>query len=715
MDEAAAGGGGAAAPALPDMEPMEELEALLAEAVRLGMLDRRGGAETRQRVVDGQLALAAVRQTWREILGLEDAPLTGDEVEVSIRQRREAPEAGTRPRAGSMVANAHDDMTTDTDASDGDDSLEDHARDDDADAVFAAAGDVRRLSFLRKLNTKSGRLRWDGGQTAPPPDRGAWVPYVVLSCGKFGLGVFDVDDANRPAPGGPRLQVGDEVLGLVPADDDELMLRVRLPPREEDGAEVEGLVQRIRDEGGRRRVLCAVAANSPDRPRRNPRVPLASKLEVLKAACQSLAVPWEEGHVKIVVRRETAARDAVAVASALPIGDFWKTWRFEIDGEPGMDAGGLARECWAMIAAGVLDPASAHWRFAATDNVTLQIRPSRGPGRFHVTLQRGRPPLGERKHAVGPPRETIARPKRLERDRDARSLKSWRHVLTLALPRSKPFDEADRLHYRVAGRLVAKALFDLQTIPAHLNRPMLKHLLAMPVTFGDLEYVDALLYRSCKHVYEAEGTEALALTFSYRDRDCDAAVELVPGGALKDVTDENKDEYLARLFKFAMLDVISKPLGNFLKGFYEVLPLAALNAAAFDPGDLELAIAGLDDIDVDDWRKHTDYSQGYADTDAPVLDFWHFVASLPLERRAKLLQFVTGTSRLPAGGFANLQGRDGVTKVFELRKRPGGDRAFPVAHTCFNRLDLPEYSDIAVLSRILSAILDGDVLGFSSD
>ena len=72
-------------------------------------------------------------------------------------------------------------------------------------------------------------------------------------------------------------------------------------------------------------------------------------------------------------------------------------------------------------------------------------------------------------------------------------------------------------------------------------------------------------------------------------------------------------------------------------------------------------------------------------------------------------------SRLPAGGFANLQGRDGVTKGFELRRRPGGDKAFPVAHTCFNRLDLPAYSDVAVLARILSAILEGDVLGFSGD
>ena len=223
------------------------------------------------------------------------------------------------------------------------------------------------------------------------------------------------------------------------------------------------------------------------------------------------------------------------------------------------------------------------------------------------------------------------------------------------------------------------------------------------------------LYHSCLAVLDGANADALCLTFCYRDRDGDVSSELGPGGNARDVTDENKDEYVARLFKHAMLDAISAPLASFLRGFYEVLPLACLSAAAFDAGDLELAIAGLDDVDVDDWRAHCEFSGGY-DADAPaVAAFWAFVADLPPEKKAKLLQFVTGTSRVPAGGFAKLQGRDGVDKAFELRRRPGGDAAFPVAHTCFNRLDLPEYSSSDVLQRIFLALLDGDVLGFSDD
>mmetsp|Transcript_27124 Transcript_27124/g.84326 ORF Transcript_27124/g.84326 Transcript_27124/m.84326 type:complete len:321 (-) Transcript_27124:29-991(-) len=320
-----------------------------------------------------------------------------------------------------------------------------------------------------------------------------------------------------------------------------------------------------------------------------------------------------------------------------------------------MDAGGLAREAWAAVAAGIFDPSGPRWRLAAVDDATIQVR-----------------------------------------------------------PRQK-YDAAARRDYRAAGRLAAKALFDGQTVPAHLNVPLLKHLLSLPVTFADLEHVDARLYHSCLAVLDGANADALCLTFCYRDRDGDVSSELGPGGNARDVTDENKDEYVARLFKHAMLDAISAPLASFLRGFYEVLPLACLSAAAFDAGDLELAIAGLDDVDVDDWRAHCEFSGGY-DADAPaVAAFWAFVADLPPEKKAKLLQFVTGTSRVPAGGFAKLQGRDGVDKAFELRRRPGGDAAFPVAHTCFNRLDLPEYSSSDVLQRIFLALLDGDVLGFSDD
>ncbi len=251
--------------------------------------------------------------------------------------------------------------------------------------------------------------------------------------------------------------------------------------------------------------------------------------------------------------------------------------------------------------------------------------------------------------------------------------------------------------------------------PSRLARTLQKHILALPVTFDDLELVDAALYRSCRAVVDEPNAERLCLTFTFRDRDGGETVELGPDGATRDVTDANKDEYIARLFRHAVLEQIARPLAAFLRGFYDVVPLACLSAAALDASDLELAISGLDHVDVDDWQSHTTYSEGYSATHATIKHFWAYVDQLPLDRRAKLLQYVTGTSRVPAGGFSRLQGRDGDAKAFELRLRDGGDAELPCAHTCFNRLDLPAYSSLAKVESVFDALLAGDVLGFSDD
>ena len=216
-------------------------------------------------------------------------------------------------------------------------------------------------------------------------------------------------------------------------------------------------------------------------------------------------------------------------------------------------------------------------------------------------------------------------------------------------------------------------------------------------------------------VVDEPNAERLCLTFTFRDRDGGQTVDLGPDGASRDVNDSNKDEYIARLFRHAVLEQIARPLAAFLRGFYDVVPLACLSAAALDASDLELAIAGLDHVDVNDWQSHTTYSEGYSATHASIKLFWAYVDDLPLDRRAKLLQYVTGTSRVPAGGFSRLQGRDGDAKAFELRLRAGGDAELPCAHTCFNRLDLPAYSSLAKVGAVFDALLAGDVLGFSDD
>lgn len=67
-------------------------------------------------------------------------------------------------------------------------------------------------------------------------------------------------------------------------------------------------------------------------------------------------------------------------------------------------------------------------------------------------------------------------------------------------------------------------------------------------------------------------------------------------------------------------------------------------------------IGGLGKIDLDDWKKHTRLK--HCTTESNIVKwFWRSVDEFDDEMRARLLQFVTGSSRVPLQGFKALQGK----------------------------------------------------------
>ena len=114
-------------------------------------------------------------------------------------------------------------------------------------------------------------------------------------------------------------------------------------------------------------------------------------------------------------------------------------------------------------------------------------------------------------------------------------------------------------------------------------------------------------------------------------------------------------------------------------GFCELVPPSLISL--FTPEELELLIAGLPDIDVADLKRHTEYL-GYRPTDEAVQFFWQAVESFDASDRARLLMFVTGTSKVPLGGFKALRGQRGP-QLFTLQKAGGDPEALPASHTCF--------------------------------
>lgn len=176
---------------------------------------------------------------------------------------------------------------------------------------------------------------------------------------------------------------------------------------------------------------------------------------------------------------------------------------------------------------------------------------------------------------------------------------------------------------------------------------------------------------------------------------------------------------------------VDEQFNAFVQGFHELIPADLVNV--FDERELELLIGGIADIDVDDWKKHTDY-RGYTESDPVVQNFWkvrnplvephlfktqklttsnsQVIRSWDAEQKSRLLQFATGTSRIPVNGFKDLQGSDGPRR-FTIEKS-GEESQLPKSHTCFNRLDMPPYKSYDTLQQKLTWAVE-ETVGFGQE
>jgi E3 ubiquitin ligase SMURF1/2/E3 ubiquitin-protein ligase NEDD4 len=248
-----------------------------------------------------------------------------------------------------------------------------------------------------------------------------------------------------------------------------------------------------------------------------------------------------------------------------------------------------------------------------------------------------------------------------------------------------------------------------------LARPLLKQLVGTPVELRDLSSVDLELHRNLVWLRDHENVEDACLDFTVTQEVFGVAqtIELKPGGEDIEVTDANKAEYVALRARYQLLDSIRPQLGALLKGFYTVVPEELISV--FDFQELELLMCGLPKIDMADWRANT-ICKGGLEEDTPVVRwFWEAVTAMSEEQRARLLQFATGTASVPVAGFAKLQGRDGKRQRFCLNGIPLETSVYPVAHTCFNRIDLPLYTDEKECKQRIGEILLMEVTGFQRE
>ncbi|KAJ4028108.1 uncharacterized protein FIESC28_04643 [Fusarium coffeatum] len=358
------------------------------------------------------------------------------------------------------------------------------------------------------------------------------------------------------------------------------------------------------------------------------------------------------GQCHIKVRRSHIFEDSFAEITRQSATDLKKRLMIKFDGEDGLDYGGLSREFFFLLSHEMFNPFYCLFEYSAHDNYTLQINPHSGINPEHLN------------------------------------------------------------YFKFIGRVVGLAIFHRRFLDAFFIGALYKMMLGKAVSLADMEGVDADFHRSLQWMLDNDISGGiLEQTFSTEDERFGVLTteDLIPGGRDIEVTNENKKEYVDLMVKWRIEKRIAEQFQAFKEGFQELIPQDLINV--FDERELELLIGGIAEIDVDDWKKHTDY-RGYTESDEVVQNFWATVRSWDGEQKSRLLQFTTGTSRIPVNGFKDLQGSDGPRR-FTIEKA-GEITNLPKAHTCFNRLDLPPYKSLEMLQQKLTIAVE-ETMGFGQE
>ncbi|GAA5978585.1 hypothetical protein JCM10908_004413 [Rhodotorula pacifica] len=357
------------------------------------------------------------------------------------------------------------------------------------------------------------------------------------------------------------------------------------------------------------------------------------------------------GGCRIIVRRTSLFEDAFAEVMRSSPEELKKRLMVSFKGEEGVDFGGVSREFFFLLSHAIFDPSYCLFEPTEKTSYTLQINPNSG-----------------------------INPEHLE-------------------------------YFTFVGRALGMAIFHRRFVDVHFATSIYKACLDRPIGLDDMALVDAEMFRALTWMAENDITDVLdhEFTTQYDSFGTLETCELIPNGDEIPVTESNKLEYIRLLCEHRMRGRVEKQIEALKHGLGEIVPLKELRV--FDEKELELLIGGVETIDVDDWEKHTDY-RGFTATDPVVQWFWETVKSWPVETKSRLLQFVTGSSRLPVNGFQDLQGSDGPRR-FTIEKAVGGERgALPKSHTCFNRIDLPVYESAETLKAKLSLALEEGNAGF---
>ncbi|XP_066540723.1 E3 ubiquitin-protein ligase TRIP12 isoform X4 [Hoplias malabaricus] len=292
-----------------------------------------------------------------------------------------------------------------------------------------------------------------------------------------------------------------------------------------------------------------------------------------------------------------------------------------------------------------------------------------------------------------------------------------------------------KMKFRFLGKLMAKAIMDFRLLDLPLGLPFYKWMLRHETSISshDLVNIDPGVAKSIQHLEDIirqkrrleqdqshtreslqQALESLNMNgCSVEDLGLDFTlpgfpnIELKKGGKDLPVTIHNLEEYLRLVVYWTLNEGVSRQFESFREGFESVFPLHHLQY--FYPEELDQLLCGSksETWDVKTLMECCRPDHGYTHDSRAVRFLFEVLSSFDAEQQRLFLQFVTGSPRLPVGGFRSLNPPlTIVRKTFESTENP--DDFLPSVMTCVNYLKLPDYSSIEIMrEKLLIAAREG--------
>ena len=379
------------------------------------------------------------------------------------------------------------------------------------------------------------------------------------------------------------------------------------------------------------------------------------KVDYLRYDISKKKIDFTDGCENLFISRENALENSIVQFEIL---NPFKELKIIFIGEESSDAGGLIREWLTILFKEIMDPKSGLFERSDTDEVSYLI-----------------------KHNIKKTEENLKK-------------------------------------YFFIGKVLAKAMLENLTVNCCFNKIIYQLILGEKIEFKDLIFIDKQLYNSMKNLInmKEECGDNIALceiyfSYQYKDDNGDLCFQdLIENGNDILVTKDNFDLYIQkRIELYTKSQLIG--VNEIIKGINSIFSVDYLKI--FTSDQLGLLINGTPFIDVDDWRLNTQY-KNYNDYDNVIINFWDIISNLTEEELSNFLLFCTGSSRVPIGGFKSLESNRGQISKFEIVKIDyvSGAKNFLRVHTCFNRLDLPEFPDKETLNEAIKFALENQVLGY---